>query len=78
MSTYINRTATISEFVEQGLTVNGKRVNQVELSVLAKLGFMPKVGEHKPKRGRTAGVFEVNTEKNPMFGFVESSAGASE
>ncbi len=59
MSTYTNPTGTISELVAKGIMVNGKPVNQVELSVLAKLNFMPKVGEKKPTRGRTAGVFSV-------------------
>lgn len=60
---------TIKDFVESGLKVNGKFIDQVGLSVMGKYGMMPAVGERKPARGKPAAVYQIEAGEGSMFSF---------
>lgn len=60
---------TVKEFVESGLKINGKNVDAVTLSGMGRYGLLKQVGEQKPQRGRSAAVYEINTQANTEFSF---------
>lgn len=60
---------TIKDFVDSGLKVNGKFIDQVGLSVMGKYKMMQVVGERKPARGKPAAVYQIDTVGNSMFSF---------
>lgn len=58
---------TIRDFVDNGLKVNNKFIDQVGLSVMGKYGMMQVVGQRKPARGKPAAVYSIDFENQTMF-----------
>jgi hypothetical protein len=68
IQTNFSFTGTASEFEEQGVKLNGKFLDKITVSNLAKHGILADAGEGaKPKRGRTPRKFTAVSNEFLIF-----------
>lgn len=67
MNTYMQ--GTVKELLEQGITINGCKLDKVSLGVLLSLGMGKQVGEqkHKGVSGIAPAVWQVPLEQEMQF-----------